>query len=275
MTWKAGEMRTFRLGSTGKRRKGKKTRITYRDMQIPSPYDRILCQLITENEHGMKSTSHEVLRRQYYAREVLDRFCEEYDSYKGPIAKFRSAVLSPILQRQLRGLSDSYLPFVARAISNSDGDPTVGEVTELYLGIDPTDPELIPSYRQNMVFVPEMMWHLGIVMGIFKVGDISGYGRVWGNHDVLMADLQAQGGEADCETQGSRFSPAMVKVVIANQVEAFFEPELHEAVCIYPCSDIFLLTNGAHRTLWHMLPSETNVLQGNRDGNALDPMAVP
>lgn len=232
MAWTAGELRFFQLGSRQKARKRGKKRIIYKDMPIPAPYDRILCQLIAENEHGNISNGHEARRRQSYAREVLDKFCEEYTSYTGPIAEFRSTVLSPILQRHLVGLSDSYLPSVATATSGNGDDPTVGEVTALYLGTDPTDPELIPSYRHNALFVPEMRWHLGIVMGVIEVGDESGHNRVWVNHDVIVVELKAQCEEADCEPEVSTFDSPMVKVIINEKLEAFFEPELRQAVCI-------------------------------------------
>lgn len=232
VSWTKDELRPFRLGTKVTRRDGSED-ITYQDHLILAPYDRVLCQLAAEDSHGDTNTSHEACRRQCYAQRVLDEFALEFTAYRGTPTDFRSVVLSPILQRQLRGVQDSYLPCVNGAIGGSPSDPTLEQVTNLYLGIDPTDPELAASYRRNILFVPEARWHLGTVIGSFSTADIAMYNRVRANQDLLMSWLK-ECGEDDDDTEPIVFSPLMVTIVKDEGLDLFYGRELSLVVRIPP-----------------------------------------
>jgi hypothetical protein len=233
MNWTEGEMRNFELG-TSKKRRGRNTRqVTYITEQIRAPYDRILCQLLAEDKHAETHKSHEAVRRQTYAREVLDKFVKEFKAYKGLPASFRSYVLTPILQRQLIGVPDAYFPSVSEAVAGVGQEPTIEQATQFYLGEDPTDSELIPNYRYNMVFIPEVRWHLGIVLGHVKLGDESQYNNFRENQDILMEAIrEGSGTDPDGAQSVPAFGAAMVRTIVKERLELFFGTEMGRVVRI-------------------------------------------
>ena len=250
MNWKQGELRRIEIGVAKKRRNRIEPEIVYTVKQIPAPYDRIICQLIAEEEHGNIHISHEAVRRQRYAQQVLDLFAEEINAYRGLASRFRSYVLTPILQRQLLGVHDAYRPSVSDAVGCGSRNPTIGQVTEFYLTVDPTDAALIGSYRYNAVFIPEVRWHLGIVVGIFRLGDSSSYNRIKEHHDDLMAVLRAESEEDVDSNQVPLFSEAMVKVVIDEGLDLFFGSELGRVVGNFSHLHIASLISGAFSESW-------------------------
>lgn len=237
MKWGAGELRDLEIGTSKKRRGKNSYEITWEQGHIPAPYDRIICQLLMEDQHGELHKSHEALRRQSYARQVLDEFTKEFMAYNGPTASFRSQVLTPILQRQLMGVTDAHTPAVMHAIADSD-QLTIEQATEFYLADDPTSPELIPAYRYHMVYIPEVRWHLGTVMGKVGRGIGSGYNRIRTNQDILMTALKKEGGIDVDGDEVPPFGPAEVRIIIDEGLERFFQPELERVVCILspPCT---------------------------------------
>jgi hypothetical protein len=232
MHWTTDTLRPFKIGSRQRRHKDGLSKVLYQEKQIPAPYDRVLSQLIAEDTHGDTDRSHEAIRRQTYARQVLDAFVTEFKAYKGPAIRFRSTILTPILQRQLVGVPDAYLPAISKVVGDGTDNPTIGQATKFYCGIDPTDPALIPSYRFNMVFIPEMRWHLGIVLGLVRVGDSSAYKKTFQHQDTLMSALVS-----DCEggSEGDevlRFDAAMIKVLLDERLNIFFGKEMEQVVRI-------------------------------------------
>jgi hypothetical protein len=232
MAWTTGELRRFRLGSN--RRRGRYSSIVYREAQILAPYDRVLAQLIAEDLHGDTHRSHEAYRRQQYARRVLDAFGKEYTAYAGSPILFRSHVLTPILQRQLFGVPDSYLPAVSTVVGNGAQHPTIQQATEFYLKEDPTDPQLIPTYRYNMVFIPEIRWHLATVLGTGKIGDDACYNRIRANQDDLMSSLTGASEVEDEMGSNACFDEAMVAVIMAEHLDTFFAHELEQVIRTSP-----------------------------------------
>lgn len=239
MEWTAGDLRDVQIGTSKKRRNKHSYEVTYEERKIRAPYDRIICQLLLEDEHGEFNVSHEALRRQAYAREVLDEFAKELRAYKGSPADFRSRVLTPILQRQLMGVADAYFPvvYVAVADDEDDSEPTIGQATEFYLSEDPTDPALIDDYRHNIIFIPEARWHLGVVMGKIDRTSPASYKKIRDNHDLLMAQILKEMEDADDDDNAQTFSPSEVMVVVDERLDEFFRPELDEVVRITqpPC----------------------------------------
>lgn len=248
MSWTKGELRLIEVGVTVIRQKNKKrTReVVYNIRQIPAPYDRILSQLIHEDQHANTDGSHEALRRQTYAQRVLDDFWQEIKKYDGPPVKFRSKVLSPILQRQLFGIEDNYGPAVRNSIAGGPVTPTIAQVTKLYLGDDPADPDWIPVYRRNMVYIPEARWHLGIIQGKYMLGDARPYATIRSHQDYLdqtmrdEADLEDEEmddvqGSNDGSDNGEPTPPpplkkAEVQMLMYERLEDFFTAELAQVV---------------------------------------------
>ena len=92
---------------------------------IPILYAQLIAQLLAEDDHGDNDNGHESLRRQAYAREVLDAFGREIRRYKGEGIHFHSTVLNPILQRYRQGVPDAYAPlFVTPSWATGDRPST-------------------------------------------------------------------------------------------------------------------------------------------------------
>lgn len=270
MSWEEGELREIEVGTSNKFKLRGKTRseLTHDTKEVPAPYDRIVAQLLAEDEHGHFDKGHEALRRQTFAQRVLDDFWKEIKSYEGPPAAFRSKVLTPILQRQLWGIEENQSMCVRNGVSNGFGTPTIADATEFYLGADPTDPSFITSYRRNMIYIPEARWHLGIVMGAWTVDNVKAFNAVRSNTDRIASAIRCdaaveefamltgkttrmEGDEQDPEDpaeddldteadQSGEPQPTLppllnkreVEVIYGEGLEAFFEPELSRVVGI-------------------------------------------
>jgi hypothetical protein len=231
MNWEPEELRTVRVGTSRKKRNKSSRKIVWKDYQIPAPYDRIVAQFILEDEHAELHRGHEAVRRQSYVNEVLDMFAEEIIGYDGLDAAFRSKVLTPILQRHLWGVHDAYGPSVRGAILNGDeGKVTIGMATQFYLSDDPTDPMLIPTYRRNIIYNPEVRWHLGIIMDKKTVGGELSYNNTRVNHDIVMDSLQEEDGGAGDMEGPPKFSKLEVDTIVVERLEAFFDWELELVV---------------------------------------------
>ena len=141
--WDQNQTRCIQYGtSVGKRR----PKVVYKNRFIPSAYTWVIHQLSTEVLHGDRNRAHEAQRRASYAQRVLNAVGEELDSHSdlevdGPeAASWRSIVLTPILQRHLYGIPDSYTPAIYRTLLppgpgiNPDRILTISDVTRFYLG---------------------------------------------------------------------------------------------------------------------------------------------
>jgi hypothetical protein len=237
MHWTKGELRTIRLGKSRKQRGKKSYKMCYKEYRIPAPYDRIICQLAMEDLHAMDHDSHESRQRQAYAREVLDEFGKELDKLQGysdaAMVDFRSAVLTPLLQRQALGVHDAYGPSIIAAIG-SDEELTIQAVTKFYLQDDPTDPALIPSYRRNILYLPDARWHLGRVLGNPSDTTLAGatryYNMVRENHDRIMEYLKTHGLQEYDEYGTPLLTCVEISVIIEEGLDLFFADELNKQV---------------------------------------------
>lgn len=120
LSWKKDEV--FELQFTPAGNEGGRRRRRY----IPVPYARLIHQLISEDQHGKYNGGHEAQRRQMYAGRVLDELVKELEGFSEdePGAGWRSKVLTPILQRQLLGISDGYSWAVNKAVRAIGRRPT-------------------------------------------------------------------------------------------------------------------------------------------------------
>jgi len=194
---------------------------------IPAAYHRLVCQLSAEvsNVDVDAHSDHEVVRRCIYALQVLDAFAVELYSTRMTPA-FRSKVLTPILQRQLRGLPDYYTPSTVLGIASDKAKVTIRDATAFYLREDPTLPQWIPSYRRNLIFVPDMLWHLGVVLGKIQVGDKIAHGKIRAHHDIVLKAVRAQVASKGRYELTPGFTNAEVAVIVEEELEVYFAPEL-------------------------------------------------
>jgi hypothetical protein len=234
MHWAPRELRTIEVGKSRKRTNKDTRDIICTTHRIPAPYNRIVSQLSLEMKHAECEIdkSHEARRRESYAKRTLDLFGKEVMTYNGPPAAFRSKILTPILQRQLWGVTDVYTPALRSAIASGDDDiPTILDMTTFYLTEDPADAELIPNFRQTLIYCPEVRWHLGHVLGYITIGDPVTYKKIRANQDILAADLtRLNEDDPEGEEEILPFSAAEVRVIVDERLEEFFKPELESVV---------------------------------------------
>ena len=197
---------------------------------IPAAYHRLVCQLTAEIAHAPKQSDHEAIRRCVYATEVLDAFAMELYSVRSPTPDFRSKVLTPILQRQLRGLPDFYYPPIVTAIASNKKTVTLSDATTWYLQEDPTLPEWIPSYRRTLIYIPDMLWHLGVVLGKIELGDKAAYRRVRKHHDIVVTSIKRKVASEGCFTLTRGFTIMELNVIVEEGLDDYFAPELEHSV---------------------------------------------
>jgi len=189
-----------------------------------------LDQFQKEAEHAAKwNRSHEAQRCAAYAEETLDAFGKELFGAKivDPAA-FRSKVLNPVLQRQLHGVPSHYTPAVRGAVAGGDRPVTIRDATVFYLKNDPISPTMIPSYRRNCVYIPEVRWHLGVLMGTSAIAGPKQYSNIRSNQDEIMEQLRLEG---PWEGPGiPPFSYVEVEAIYCKGIASFFERELEHVV---------------------------------------------
>jgi hypothetical protein len=96
------------------------------------------------------------LFRATYLLKILDHFAAELPGItKGSERSWRSRALNPLLQRQLRGLSDQDSKRIRVQVGS---DPT--SVTAFYLTHDPLHPGVVPQLLRNLLYVPPVRWSL-------------------------------------------------------------------------------------------------------------------
>lgn len=242
LNWKKGQVKEIQVGKHEKRRgKGKKAAsMVWTKREIPVIYVQLVCQLLLEDLHGETDPSHESLRRQSYARQVLDAAAKDIRQYKGPGAKFRSKILTPILQRYLRGVPDGYTPSIRAAIAEGEGEPTIADATQFYLAEDPVDPTHIPHYRRNLIHIVESRWYLGVLLGKIKLDSATDFKRIRSNHDEVMGALADESDQEDDEEDDRplSFSKTEVEIIVDEGLDEFFE------VCSLHLSQLLSLTCG-------------------------------
>ena len=198
-------MALIRLGGMRKIHNRWGHKVAWFGRHIAIPYYRLVTQLLAEVNHGQHNGAHEAQQRVSYARHVIEAFSAELEdnnkiSVPGPIASaWRSKVLTPILQRQLQGVSDAYAPALDAGVSSDEGgggddddddsiegDLTIAAVKKFYLGADQVHPANIPHYVCNLVYNQEMRWHLAVMTGKKSVESEDFFKQTLGNQDFLL-----------------------------------------------------------------------------------------
>lgn len=225
---------------------------------IPAVYAQIIDQFRQEHKHALEDFGHEAQRRDAYVSEVLTYVAEEILEGKGlgsgsaTASRWRSKVLTPIVQRQIAGVSDAYRPSLEHAVRDQTLDlsknpqMTIAEATDFYLSMDPTDPQWITTYRRNLIYSRELRWYLAVLMkeqtGV-EVGDAHYYKKTIEHHDYLLDESKildsptsSEGGEKEInddlqdDEDPPLFTDMEVYVIISEGIEFFFEEELEGQV---------------------------------------------
>jgi hypothetical protein len=235
LKWKAGELWGIEIITQTKNRNRSSTRGQSTERRIPVIYVQLIAQLVAEDNHGEHNSGHEAVRRQSYARQVLDHVAKELKGHKGSAAGFRSKVLNPILQRYLGGIPDCYTPSVRAAIAEDGKEPTIADATKFYLAEDPTDTSHIPRYRRNLLYISPMRWFLGTVLGNFSIKSVQSFDKTRSNHDKIM-EAMAEDSDEDAEGESDSqeaFNGVEIDAILDENLQDFFSGELAETVGIH------------------------------------------
>ena len=82
-----------------------------------------------------------------------------------------------------------------------------------------------------MVYIREMMWHLGILLGQVNVKDVSEFNRYICNNDLIVESLQ---GTRLLAPRGiPKLNEMEVAAIYVNGMEGFFAKELDKVVLIF------------------------------------------
>lgn len=244
--WERDELRQITVIPPTSATQGKKGEDHSRIFNIPAPYDSVIGQLLAEIQLSVENNFHEGRRRETYAIEVLNAFGAEIWQYSGPPQAFRLKVLTPILARIFRGVSDAYLPFLNTAISGVDGvAPSMEQVVRFYLGHDLADPAHINTYRRNLLFLPISRWYLGCLMTRYAAEDaVDYYMRCQDNHDNILEFLESLK-EPPCRPgELPLLSKVEAHAVAKEQISNWFLPEI--MIAVWRFSDLFLFRIFTH-----------------------------
>lgn len=217
MYWTPNQLLPGHLGKTRKVRNKKLWVTVWKERQFPQPYARLAEQLTFEDIHGLADHGHESVRRQAYARRVLDEFGKEFEAYNGPPARFRSRVFTPILQRQLQGMPDAYAPALSRKLSLTKpcGPVSIREATAFYLGVDPLNHLCIGSFRRNLIYIREARWHLAVRLEKIDIASKSHFDWYLDNHEIILKGLQEDAEDRQSESE----SDAELEVEISHKLK--------------------------------------------------------
>jgi hypothetical protein len=234
LNWDMGELRLFRMcqGTIGGS--------SWTDREILAPYDHILALLHAEIALGLSFDAHEPRRRQLYARQIIDLFCDEVEKSKEPPSRFYSKVLTPLLMRWLWGLYDASSKTVHAVVAQGERKATIEHATAFYLGMNPVDPKHIATYRRHLLNLPNIRWFLACaVLGIRFIGGPSGhdyYTSIHDNHDVIMTSLTSRlNTYQDLDEAGiPMLNLTEAAVIVAEGLDDYFAPELRLLVGTLP-----------------------------------------
>lgn len=260
--WKKGQTERIEVGKLRKLVGKQAWRRVFKDRHIPFGYVRVIKQLILESQHAEYNKGHEAQRRASYAERVLEALGAEIDGQPrletpGSYASiWRSKVLTPILQRQLAGIPDYYVPstnagilFVAKTQRGTrtpskkelSGQITISDVTYFYLSQDPLDPSFIPIYRRNLIYTREMRWHCALSTGEGSLADIAFFELTLRNQDWMFDSPDSEATNDGNDGDGSGI-PGLtrreVAVIRTEGLYSLYSKELGDSVwtfLLYMC----------------------------------------
>jgi len=254
LAWEKGETALIKVGMMRRTARSSAARVIYRKRYVPVVYVQLLHQLCTEIEHTYTNMAHEAQRRAAYADQVTDLFADEiYErtdlSRPGSVASnWRSKVLTPIIQRQIAGVPDVYLPALHAGVLDPENDDpeldddarasreiTIAEATAFYLDADPADPDLIPQYRRNLLYSRELRWYLGVLLDESLLDDEDRFQMTIHCQDELVEANLGDYAEFEPEIEEDSDEPPPlgitdVLVILMEDLDGFFKDEMSAAV---------------------------------------------
>ena len=196
--------------------------------QIPAGYRRVLMGFLREIEFMTKDKlrSHNCLFRAVYLTKVLDMFVDELKRIKPATPdRFRSRVLNPILQRQLRGVLDQE----AMAVKSEVGDK-LEEIGEFYLKEDPLDTRLTNKMLRNILYVWPVRLSLGYINSNEKCTETA-FTTAIRNTEELLSHRQVIKDEVWNELVISDYE---INIVEAEELGKHYQEMIDESVSSRP-----------------------------------------
>lgn len=255
LAWEEGQTVLIKVGALRRPAGGSAPRMFYRKRYIPVVYAQLLHQLCTEIGHAHTNTAHEAQRRAAYAEQVTDLFGDEIYSRRdlsrpgNAASSWRSKVMTPIIQRQIAGVPDAYLPALHAGVLDPENDDpevdddtcvsremTIAEATTFYLDADPADPALIPEYRRNLLYSRELRWYLTTLLDDSLLENIGWYQlTIWDQDELSHVDSEEHM-DHEPDTAGDTDGPPPLgiwdTVIIWQEgLEGYFKEEIDAAVC--------------------------------------------
>jgi len=134
--------------------------------KIHAGYRRALAGFTREIEFMFTDNirNHNCVFRAVYLIMTLDKFAEELLANQARVraapSRFRSSVLNPLFQRQLRGVIDHETLYVKEVVGE-----TMEDAAAFYLTLDPLDPALRFQLLRNLLYV----WSVRLSLSLLKV----------------------------------------------------------------------------------------------------------
>ena len=219
------------------------------EYEIHRGYRPFILGLIREVEFMTrdKIKTHNCLFRGVYLIKVMDLFAEELKGAHMVTARWRSRVLNPLLQRQLRGVSDHEPEAVRNEVGN-----TLEASAAFYLTHDPLNTALTGKLRRNILYI----WHVRLSL------DFLGYKYVEGSAEIAIENSQAlldnRGLYADEEFDEDKLYSFERNVIKAENIERLYDELLGWVSGLEPTYH----TNLIYHTIW---------FQPDEDGGPLTP----
>ena len=161
-----------------------------------------------------------------YAQNILNQFAIELKDTDSPSCdhgpNWRSYILNPLLQRQLRGYSDHEAPMLAMEFKGLEGEALRIAIDTFYLSRDPLAPAEQASLRRGILYVTEYRWFLGSNAVMRK--DIAHYEVCWATTNNLYARL------AQSNPQEDRLQQFKLTVISSEYLEQYYKADAEAAV---------------------------------------------
>lgn len=183
-------------------------------------YLRVLAGFLQEIQfmEDDKLQSHNCLFRATYLSMILDMFVEELPRIPAKTPwRFRSRVLNPLLQRQLRGIHDDDPTQVEMEVGH--GRAAAGK---FYLELDPLDPKLANQMLRNILYIWQVRLSLGYLMATTRGEEQSMTSAITNTKDLLESRAKTPDDVWDSHV----LMDYEIRLVQRETLEAFYKPLL-------------------------------------------------
>jgi hypothetical protein len=200
--------------------------LTARRYKIHAGYYGVLLGFLREihlvNGDGVKGERS--LFRAIYLLKILDHFAKELPGITVDTrSRWRSRALNPILQRQLRGVSDQEAGMVKAEVGK-----TLEAAVEFYLVRDPICPESVRWRLRNILYVFPVRWSLGHLK---IAGSQENYDDAYEATTRLLSERVKV---SDEDFEGKVLCEYELEVIEQEQLKEYYVTYIMEAVrCIH------------------------------------------